>query len=73
MYLRQITGERNRLEIELTESLRRRREELRSRLDQMEGDAGSGVLQAGEVELRNTELRNLIRSIEDLAEQVTGQ
>ncbi|OCF72938.1 chromosome associated protein [Kwoniella mangroviensis CBS 8886] len=66
-----VTGERNRLEIELTESLRRRREELRARLDQMEGDAGSGVLQAGEVELRNAELRNLIRSIEDLSEQVT--
>nr|XP_019012757.1 chromosome associated protein [Kwoniella pini CBS 10737]OCF51538.1 chromosome associated protein [Kwoniella pini CBS 10737] len=67
-----VIGERNGLEIELTESLRRRREELRSRLDQMEGDAGSGVLQSGEVELRNTELRNLIRSIEDLSAQVTG-
>ncbi|KAK8858571.1 hypothetical protein IAR55_002800 [Kwoniella newhampshirensis] len=64
------SGERNRLEIELTESLRRRREELRGRLDQLEGDAGSGVLQAGEVELRNNELRNLVRSIEQLDVQV---
>nr|XP_018262378.1 chromosome associated protein [Kwoniella dejecticola CBS 10117]OBR84536.1 chromosome associated protein [Kwoniella dejecticola CBS 10117] len=67
-----IIGERNELEIELNESLRRRREELRSRLDQMEGDAGSGDLHAGEVDLRNTELRNLIRSIDDLSEQVSG-
>ncbi|WRT67771.1 uncharacterized protein IL334_004744 [Kwoniella shivajii] len=66
-----ISGERDRLEIELTESLRRRREELRARLDQMEGDAGSGVLQSGEIELRNNELRNLVRSIDELGEQVT--
>ncbi|WVQ96685.1 hypothetical protein IAU59_003791 [Kwoniella sp. CBS 9459] len=66
-----VNGERNRLEIELTESLRRQREELRARLDQMEGDAGSGVLQAGEIELRTNELRNLVRTIEQLGEQVT--
>ncbi|WVR06340.1 hypothetical protein IAU60_003371 [Kwoniella sp. DSM 27419] len=65
-----VTSERSRLEIELTESLRRRREELRARLDQLEGDAGSGVLQSGEIDLRNNELRKLVRAIEHLGEQV---
>ena len=60
------------MEIELTENLRRRRDELRGKLDDLEGDAGSGVLQAGEVDSRNGELRNLIRSIEQLGEQVQG-
>ena len=68
-----MSTERSTLEIELSENLRRRRNELRSRLDDLEGDAGAGVLQAGEVELRNKELRNLIRSIEQLSDQVTGR
>lgn len=38
----------------------------------LEGDAGSGVLQAGEVDLRKSELSNLIHSIETISEQVTG-
>jgi len=66
-------SERNHLDIELSENLRRRRDELRDRLDDLEGDAGSGVLQAGEVDLRNSELRNLIRSIEQISNQVQGQ
>jgi structural maintenance of chromosome 3 (chondroitin sulfate proteoglycan 6) len=41
-------------------------------LDELEGDAGSGVLQVGEVESRQTELRNLIHSIEQLEDQVEG-
>ncbi|ORY24316.1 RecF/RecN/SMC N terminal domain-domain-containing protein, partial [Naematelia encephala] len=67
----EISSERSKLEIELTESLRRRREELRGKLDELEGDAGAGVLQTGEVELRNKELRNLSRSIEQLSTQIT--
>ncbi|EIW66746.1 hypothetical protein TREMEDRAFT_70024 [Tremella mesenterica DSM 1558] len=64
------SSERSKLEVELSESLRRRREELRRKLDDLEGDAGAGVLQVGEVELRNSELRQLIRSIEQLSDQV---
>lgn len=65
--------EKAELEVELTESHRRRRQELRARLDELEGDAGSGVLQAGEVESRQTELRNLVSSIEQLSDQAKGQ
>lgn len=68
----QVSSEKSNLDIELTESFRRRREELRGKLDDLEGDAGSGVLQEGEVELRNAELRNLIASIEQLGEQAAG-
>lgn len=67
----QVSAERSGLDIELSENLRRRRDELRGKLDELEADAGSGALQVGEVELRNNELRNLIRSINDLTEQVT--
>jgi structural maintenance of chromosome 3 (chondroitin sulfate proteoglycan 6) len=52
--------------------LRRRRDEIRGKLDDLEGDAGSGVLQAGEVELRESEMRNLVRAIETLGEQIDG-
>lgn len=71
--IRQVSSERNSLEVELTENLRRRREELRGKLDDLEGDAGSGILQSGEVELRNNELANLTRTIERLIEQITGE
>lgn len=69
----QASSERSQVEIELTENVKRRREELRGKLDDLEGDAGSGVLQTGEIELRNNELRNLIRSIEQLSDQVQGK
>ncbi|AFR94978.2 chromosome associated protein [Cryptococcus neoformans C23] len=64
-------GERNRLEIELSENLRRKRQELRDKLDRLEGEAGNGELQSGEVELRRNELRNLVRDIEQLEEKVS--
>jgi hypothetical protein len=38
----------------------------------MEADAGSGVNQAGEIELRKKELRNLTRSIEQMSKQFKG-
>ncbi|WVQ82965.1 hypothetical protein IAT38_005101 [Cryptococcus sp. DSM 104549] len=65
-----VAGDRNRLDIELTENLRRRREELRGKLDQLEGDAGSGVMQTGEIEQRKKELRSLVRSIDSLKKQI---
>jgi len=61
------------LEIELNEGLRRTRLRLRGDLDELEGDAGAGVLQSGEIELRDQELKNIIRSIENLSQQVEGQ
>lgn len=68
----QAASEKAALEIELTESYRRRRDELRAKLDDLESDAGSGLLQVGEVELRQRELKNLTSSIERLSEQVEG-
>ncbi|KAL7423161.1 Structural maintenance of chromosomes protein 3 [Cryptotrichosporon argae] len=62
--------ERSELDIELTENLRRRREEIRGQLDDLEGDAGAGVLQAGDIELRRTELGNIVRAIEELSGQI---
>ncbi|WVO12564.1 hypothetical protein L204_100168 [Cryptococcus depauperatus] len=64
-------GERNRLEIELTENLRRKKEELRSKLDRLEGESGEGVLQSGEIGLRKNELKRILRSIEQLNEQIS--
>lgn len=66
------SSERSKLDIELTENLRRKREELRAKVDQVDGDSGSGM-QAGEVEGKDEELRQLIRSIDILAEQVKGE
>lgn len=45
---------------------------LRGDLDELEGDAGSGVLQAGEVELRNQELKSTIESINEIKVQIEG-
>lgn len=67
-----VVGERNRLEIELSESLRRKKQELRDKLDRLESEAGNGELQSGEVELRRSELRNLVRDIEQLEDKVSG-
>jgi len=61
------------LEIELNEGLRRTRLRLRGDLDELEGDAGAGVLQSGEVELRQQELKNIVRSLERLSDQVAGK
>lgn len=65
-------AERSQLEIELTENLRRRREETRSKLDDLEGAAGAGVLQAGEVELRQSELKTINRSIAELDKRLNS-
>lgn len=69
----QISSERSALEIELNDGLRRTRLRLRGDLDELEGDAGAGVLQSGEIELRSQELKNIIRSIENLSEQISGE
>ncbi|KIR29832.1 chromosome associated protein [Cryptococcus deuterogattii 99/473] len=66
-----VVGERNRLEIELSENLRRKKQELRDKLDRLESEAGNGELQSGEVELRRSELRNLVRDIEQLEDKVS--
>lgn len=66
-------GERNRLEIELSENLRRKKQELRDKLDRLESEVGNGELQSGEVELRRSELRNLVRATEQLEDKVSGK
>jgi structural maintenance of chromosome 3 (chondroitin sulfate proteoglycan 6) len=68
----EASTERSKLEIELNENLKRNRMQLRGDLDELEGDAGSGVLQAGEVELRDQELKNTISAIENLMTQIQG-
>lgn len=68
-----MSSERSQLEIELNEGLKRTRFQLRSDIDELEGDAGAGVLQSGEVELRESELKNVLASISDLKEQVKGE
>lgn len=65
-------ADRGQLEIELTENLRRRREEIRSKLDDLEGAAGAGVLQSGEVELRKSELSTINRSIAELDKRLNS-
>jgi structural maintenance of chromosome 3 (chondroitin sulfate proteoglycan 6) len=65
-------SEKSKLDIELSENLRRKREELRGKVDQVEGDAGAGM-QASEVAGKEAELKGLARSIEDLAAQVKGE
>lgn len=52
--------------------MRRRREEVRAKLDDLEGASGSGVTHAGEIELRKSELHNLGRSIQQLSGQITA-
>lgn len=70
MLTTQVASERSELEIELTENLRRRRNQLRAKLDDLDGAAGSGVLNAGEVEQRKAELGSVSRSIDTLSGQI---
>ncbi|WOO77394.1 Chromosome segregation protein sudA [Vanrija pseudolonga] len=65
-----VSSEHNTLDIELSESLRRKREEIRRKLDDLDDASGTGILQAGEIDQRKAELRNLTRSLEQLSEQV---
>ncbi|GMK53629.1 hypothetical protein CspeluHIS016_0102150 [Cutaneotrichosporon spelunceum] len=66
----QVASERSELEIELTENLRRRRNQLRAKLDDLDGASGSGVINAGEVEQRKAELNSVGRSIDTLSGQI---
>jgi structural maintenance of chromosome 3 (chondroitin sulfate proteoglycan 6) len=64
----QIESKRNVLEIELNENLRKRREELRTKLDNIGGttDASGSV---GDLESRNRELKSFNVSIDNLKKQ----
>lgn len=66
----QVAPERSGLEIELTENLRRRRNQLRAKLDDLDGASGSGVINAGEVEQRKAERGSVSRSIDTLSGQI---
>lgn len=46
--------------------------QLRGDLDELDGDAGSGLLQSGDIELRQKEMDNIARSIDDIKEQIEG-
>ena len=60
------------LEIELNESLRRKREELRSKIEML-GEAEEGDASAAEnLEARNRELRSLNSSIDTLQKRNQG-
>lgn len=60
------------IEIELNESLRRRREELKSKIDTL-GEAEAGDSSASEeLEVKNRELKALNKSIENLTKKGQG-
>lgn len=61
------------LEIELNESLRRRREELQSKLDSLgEVDAGASAFSEEELSARTRELKALKSNIKDLQKRAAG-
>ena len=60
------------LEIELTESLRRRRDELKDKVETA-GDSIDHVSEGGDVEARKKELKGLQRTIKDLTARASGE
>lgn len=67
----QLESEKNLLEIELGENLRRRREELRGKIESY-GTAGPQSTQDEDVEARKAELKQLTTQISDLAAKLEG-
>ena len=68
----QLGGQKNLLEIELNESLRRRREELQSKIEVL-GEADTGTaFSAEDYEARVRELKNLDNSIQGLRKKASG-
>ncbi|KAF8636227.1 hypothetical protein AX17_003713 [Amanita inopinata Kibby_2008] len=68
----EVEGRKSALEIELNERLRRRREEVRLRLETMESRLGEGAegSGAGDLEARTRELKSLHTSIQALTKRV---
>lgn len=67
-----MASKKNHLEIDLNENLRRRREELRGKIEAFEGiaphDGGNPDLES-----RKTELSNLKKLVEELTAKIDGE
>lgn len=71
-FLSQLGSRKNALEIELNESLRRRRDELQRKIDAL-GEVEAGDASSDEtLEVRQRELRQLRNDIEDATKRSNG-
>jgi structural maintenance of chromosome 3 (chondroitin sulfate proteoglycan 6) len=68
----QLEGKKNAIEIELNERLRRRRDELKSKIDEL-GEPGDDSSSADDLESRTRELRTLNNSIQTLTKKTQGE
>lgn len=66
-------GEKSRMDIELTENYKRKREELRSKLDELDAGLGMEVVSAAEVQAREAEMEGLVKAIDGLTGQISGK
>jgi structural maintenance of chromosome 3 (chondroitin sulfate proteoglycan 6) len=69
----QSAERRNELEVELNESLRRRREELRGKLEVLDIPSVAQDASSGDLETRRRELESLMSSIVDLNAKISGK
>jgi structural maintenance of chromosome 3 (chondroitin sulfate proteoglycan 6) len=69
----QIESKRNVLEIELNENLRKRKEELRTKLDNISTAAADATGSVEDLDTRRRELKNLGTAIENLRKQETSK
>lgn len=66
-------AEKSRTDIELTENYKRKREELRSKIDELDAGMGMEVVSAAEVQAREAEMQGLIKAIDGLTGQISGE
>jgi structural maintenance of chromosome 3 (chondroitin sulfate proteoglycan 6) len=69
----QFESQKNAVEIELKESLRRREEDLQTKLEALGDPADDGITTSDDLESRTRELRALNASIDSLTRRVKGQ
>lgn len=69
----QVESQKNAIEIELKESLRRREEDIQTKLEGLGDPDDDGTTTADDLESRTRELRALCTSIESLARRVKGE
>lgn len=70
--LLQLESQKNTIEIELKESLRRREEDIQARLEVLGEPADDGTTTADDLGSRTRELRGLNSSIDSLTRRVKG-
>lgn len=68
----QLESQKNAIEIELKESLRRREEDLQTKLEALGDPADDGITTSDDLESRTRELRALNASIDSLTRRVKG-